>query len=488
MRALTLGMLSTVILACGCASSPEAALTGSSTQRAPAAGWAGIQARTIVLRARRDLPKAQTSMRVVGARDVGWNAPEGLKVVVVEFKRPGADRPAAAYVLSPWQRLWWMGTGLDVPAVVSVNRYSMVIRRTIGLDRTAAGKRVARRADAMVRDLLSVAACEHGTQIGHPPGASPVAMHPSAIQPKPYYRFRRYYVGLHLPDVKPGKPFSADKTAWDHLTARRVFLLTRHKADPKAPGPVVRFDFYPPADVLRTRPRPPLPGEQVLAPGTDLTAASAKMDRGLQKVFGDASTALLKLRDPADTKAREAIVQQSLPELKKVIFAHPAHTGPAHAAGAAALEKARRRVGLLVISGRIESCETGSWRVGPLVYRPSVVDALRKLPAATPANLPALLDAFDKYAAAAKAARGRGPLPSDVGLLLAETGDRIRTVVLRGPSKQVRAILAKKLKGTKDLRYRAWDLRIEDPGGKHIHRAGKPVEIVVSPDAPGPAG
>ncbi len=218
------------------------------------------------------------------------------------------------------------------------------------------------------------------------------------------------------------------------------------------------------------------------------------MDRGLQKVFGDAATAVLKLRNPSDDKARETILRQSLPELEKIIFAYPGHTGPAHAAGGAAFEKARDRLRRLIFKGQLDCCGTGSWQVGPLLYRPDLLDELRKLPRATPANLPGLLDAFGKYQALAKAKPGMEPtmvgryMPSDPELLLAEVGDRIRTVASRGPRDKLGAIFEKRLKGKKTLQYDGFHLWIEDPGGTHIRHAAVPVNIIIrlgAADRPG---
>ncbi len=489
MRSLSVITASVLVLVSGYVSSARAGAVAAPAALAPAAGWVKVQGQTIVLNAMVSMPKTNVTMHVGPALAAGWNAPEGFDVVTVAFRLKGADKPAAVYVLSPWQRMWWIGTGVEPPNVISVNRYSVVIRRVAGQDQSPAGLKVAKQADKLMRDILSVSACGRGTQIGHSPWASPLAAGPAAIKPKPVFRFRRYYVWFDYPAVKPGKPFSADETPWDHLAANRMLLLTRSKADPKAPEVVVRYDLYPPAKIIRTRRRPPMPDEQRLAPGTDLAAASAKMDRGLQKVFGQTATAVVKLQDPSDNKARKAILTQSLPELKTVIFAYPGHTGPAHSAGEAAFEKARDRLRRLIFEGQLDCCETGSWQVGPLLYRPGLLDKLRNLPPATLADLPGLLDAFGKYQALANDKPGMTPtmvgryMPSGPELLLAEVGDRIRTVASRGLRGNHREILEKKLKGKKTLQYNGFRLWIEDPGGKHIRQATTPVKITIVLDA-----
>lgn len=88
---------------------------------------------------------------------------------------------------------------------------------------------------------------------------------------------------------------------------------------------------------------PPDPGEQRLAPEVDLKGAGQRMRTAKLNLFLQALQAALAAKDQS-VAGRKAIWQQHLPALKQIIFAYPGHSGPAHAAGASAYEKASREL------------------------------------------------------------------------------------------------------------------------------------------------
>ncbi len=85
------------------------------------------------------------------------------------------------------------------------------------------------------------------------------------------------------------------------------------------------------------------PGEQHLAPEVDLKGAGQRMRTAKLNLFLQALQAALAAKDQSLAN-RKAIWRKHLPALKQIIFAYPGHSGPAHAAGASAYEKASREL------------------------------------------------------------------------------------------------------------------------------------------------
>ncbi len=472
------------------AAPPQDVPAATPAPKAQAPTWAEVLGRSIVLEARRSIREAEVSMSMEPVDAGGWRGEANARAVKIEFRRRAAKHPAAVYLLSPWQRLSWKGAGSPAPKIVTVTSRAVVLGPIAGEDYSSEGKKLIERCTAIIKQMAAETMCERGTQIGSYRGSSPAAVAPEAIKETPVYQLKPYYIRIDYPPsgIRPGTRRSA--AGWSAMVHKRMLLVTEQRADPKAPGLVISYQWFPPAKIIRTRPRPFDPGEQHLSPDVDLEAEGAKLDLALCRVFDDGASRLLHLDDPDDREKRLAAYQSLLPALKKAVFSYPGHTGPAHAAGESALEAAQRELKDLMLKGVFRSYEKDHWPATLPVYRPELIETLSALPPARFEDLAELLDHFKRYRKQAQTHPGawsknphpalkeeRAYKPSAEEVLLAEIGDRIRTVIAGGPRKSVLEVVGKSMPGAKGLAYKGFDFSIHDPLGKHAYRSSGPVEV-----------
>jgi hypothetical protein len=228
----------------------------------------------------------------------------------------------------------------------------------------------------------------------------------------------------------------------------------------------------------------PLPGEQRPAPDVDLTAERRRMDADLRAIFLARVKQARGLKDPS-TAARRKVLREALPSVKKAVFSYTGHTGPAHAAGAQAYDKARRDLAVVLGLDPATTAEVHFPDYRPkttpdtaLDLRPDLGADFGKLPPATLSSLPALVKALEqaKRAAAAdpgKWTKGRLELgadrqqyvPSRPDLRAAEVGDRLRSVVASNKPADVKAALTKAGIAARQVKYNRFTFRHVDVMG-----------------------
>lgn len=431
--------------------------------------WAEVMGRCIVLQARRTLPDAEVRLRTDNDPAGGWNLDEGSAATTITFAVRGSRKTAVSYVISPWQSLWWHGAGAPEPRVVTVNRYAVVLGPIPGTATGEGPDRLRAKALAMVRGQVGAVTCELGWRADPQPARTPREREPI----EKGTLFRPYYVRME-------RPTPADSTAslgtrgdprWAGALQRRMLLVIRRKNDPKAPGTVLRHEWYAPTDVDRSRPRPPDPTEQHPAPEVDLEAERRRMHQGILHLFAGAVTRALAGDE------RKTIVSESQPKLKEAIVSYAGHTGPATAAGEAALQRWKERLHDLVVDETFWPPPRDYWPSTLTAYRPELIEKLWQLPMAT-APTKDLLRAFRRLAELAEKHRGTpsaeaGGTPSDEELLLAELGDRLRTAVATtGPTAST--------PGGKTLNFDAYTFVVTHPLRSTRTRAARgPVRISI---------
>ena len=120
------------------------------------------------------------------------------------------------------------------------------------------------------------------------------------------------------------------------------------------------------ATILRTTKRIYAPYgikiEMASAQSLLLTAAQrAIFDRALSNAF--------RFDNKFVKEDRQQIVENQLANLKKAIFAHPGHSGPAHAAGAGAFEQAKHQLEQLLVEGQFPAFDKNHWAASLSTYR-----------------------------------------------------------------------------------------------------------------------
>ncbi len=226
------------------------------------------------------------------------------------------------------------------------------------------------------------------------------------------------------------------------------------------------------------------PAEQRLEPGVDLKAAGRQMDGRLRGIFGDAIRRA-RLSEDISEGARRKILREAHPAVRKAVFDYPGHSGPAFAAGAAALEG---RMGDLARMLALDPSTTPEVRFPgyepktsldtALDLRPGLGSAFRALPPASLSELPKLLGLLD--VAKEEAAKGPGRWvdgqiqlgadqrqyePSDAELRAAEIGDRIRRVVGEASAEALRHVLSRAEITATKVEYKRFEFR-------HVHVMG----------------
>lgn len=480
-----LGKISAVLLVALLMSSP----IGNSICRAgrPSGGseghvmsWAELYGNAVVLRAGSVMPEAGVTVKAGPADLGGWFGKKENEIMGVEFRRKGTRKGSLLYLLAPWQRLKWKGTGVGHPGIVTVTRHLVVLGPIISDDYRAGGRDFLERSRSLIEDLIMKDLCEMGTRVGPLPSASTTAVGRGPAGDSSTCLFRPYYIRISYAGNKVRTLGARGTYSWGELVERRMLLVTRVKNDPKAPGEVVTYDFYPPKRVNRTRPFPPDPAEQRLSPDIDLKTEGKKLDRALRSVFGDALTKVLSDKDRAGTGSFNMDVYNSmLKRLEHAVFSYAGHTGPGYAAGATAFEEEKSRLKGLLIDNILPDCERGYWPASPVAFRPGLLESLRVLPTATAGSLPALFNEFDRLRRIVEGKGRKDHIPSDDELLLAEVGDRIRTVLEREPASVLKKVLKGEVLESMPLHYKGYELRIEDPLRSHVPRFRGPVMIKI---------
>jgi hypothetical protein len=467
-----------------------------------APGWHVIMGKAVLLHARHSMPNTAITMREGAVKAGGWNSDGKTSAVRVIFERKGQGAAKVEYLISPWQRLSWKGLEAHAPKIVTVNKHAIVLGPIVS-NPDDASKKLAALSLVIMEDLAGKSFCDKGTADGIDHNTSTSAVHPALVAPRVIHRFKPYHVVVDYPwtflseaqrnraalpanfKSPPWQLPKQDEASWSHVVSDRMLLLIMRKRDPKAPGGMIRFEFIKAAKVDRSRPQRFDRGEQRLAPGTDLAGASRKLDQQIRAITSDALDHAFRFDNKLVAKERKQIVKDRLNALKKAIFAHPAHSGPAHAAGAGAYEGAARQLEALLVDEVFPAFDEGHWSNSLIAYAPNLVDDLAKLPPAQMDRLGDLADAFTKYAKQAKAKPGMHPArvgsysPSDDELMLAEVGDRIRAVVKRGPRKEASKILAGKMPRATELKYQGYRLWANHPDKVHPKSAYTGVEITV---------
>ncbi len=271
----------------------------------------------------------------------------------------------------------------------------------------------------------------------------------------------------------------------------------------------------PPSD-SRDAPPPTREPEQRLAPGTDLAAPTARLQAAAQELEAQG-----RRRVAAGEPARK-VLDDLLPALCRAVFAHPALSGPAHAAGSAELGRraarlaealglpasVRQELDLAAVEARAEegarspspSLEEAARSHRPKVtpdtaldYRPRLARAFEALPPAALSALPALLAALESQQKAAAASPGTrrsgnpalgGPadeyVPSDAELLAAELGDRARDVVSGAAPPDLARALAQGNVVPRRITYRRFSFEHADVmGSGRFFFASEPAEATV---------
>jgi len=217
---------------------------------------------------------------------------------------------------------------------------------------------------------------------------------------------------------------------WSSVVSERMSVIVGH-----GPGKQIRISCFPPAKINRTSPEPFDPSEQRLAPKHDLAASAREMDQALCRAFHKAVKRSVVAKDETE---RLQILKDTYPSLKKAVFSYAGHSGPAYASGAFAMIKWRRRLSRLLLKETLW-VDKDYWPRTLISYNPELIPVLRNLPEARAENLVALRRDFKRYQHMAKQASGHSGtalmtwVPTTEELLLAELGDRLRTVLTYSP-------------------------------------------------------
>ncbi len=429
--------------------------------------WAQVLGNTIVLHARHALPDTTVTCEVGISNRHEWIADDYSRVVIVTFTSPGGGY-TSRYVLSPWQHLAWRGLASKRPELITVNRHAIVFGSEIEGDGAERVRTIHERSRAIVVDLVGAEFCNRGTQLGDWSVAAQKAPDTENLAFAPIYRLKPYFLQVDCFVPEPGQPCTGPES-WGSVVQDRVLIAMGH-----GPGLAFRIDCFPPDSVDRSRPRPFDPSEQMLAPGTDLKGARERMEQALCSIFDRAVKRALDA-DGDDERLRAKIIEDALPALEQAVFAFPAHSGPAHAAGAAALGLWHERLSDLLLNEEFWSHDKGHWPENLLSYDITLIEELRRLPVARANQFQSLLAAFHRYhqlavkLAGTAAAELGSFTPSTEALLCAELGDRVRTVLARDPS----------AKG--DLRvssYTGYRFGVSHPlEGSRVHQAYGPISV-----------
>jgi hypothetical protein len=475
------------------ASAPAVPGTGDQSEPVGSVSWAEILGRAVVLSARNHFEDTEVSLDIGRVDAGGWYGAEDVSSCEITFRRRGAEDAAASYIIAPWQRLSWKGTGvIEEPSVITVTEHAIVLGPIIGSDQGPLAKRLVEQSYRHVADMVDESQYEDGTTAGGTkPGDSSIAMPPELVKPEAICLFKPCYVRLEYPSGPPILVAKRDKDAFGAVVDKRMLLVIQERDDPKAPGQVIQYEWFPPTPIDRSRPRPFDPGEQRLAPEVDLRAAGMELDRSLREVIGGAQARVASLGE-STRSTRLGVYEAALPALEEAIFAYPGHTGPAYAAGASALEYWQEWLRSLLLEFDFTHDVEGYWPATLPVYRPDLIEQIRTLPPAGSEYLPELLQLFVRCESLAKERPGRWnedpPAatgesrtyePSAEELLLAELGDRIRTVLRTMPADSTAAIIATSAPGLTSLSYEGFDFHIHDPLGDHIYWVSEPSEISV---------
>lgn len=454
--------------------------------------WVEIFGKSIVLHARHSIPTAEITMSVGPVDEGGWRGENDVRAVKLVFRHKGAKLPAAIYLLSPWQKLSWKGTGVGHPEVVTVTKHAVVLGPIEGGDYSKDGKGILGKSLVVVEDMAMKEMCERGTQIGSQPVNSPSAIHPALIKETPIYKFKPYYLWINYPSDYGRIITSTDDASWSAIVQKCMLLVTQERGDPKAPGLVVTYKWFPPARINRTRPRPFDPGEQRLAPDVDMDAEYKKLDLDMRKVFGNAVNWILSSEDSYHEGKRQVMYEAMLPALKEAIFSYPGHTGPAYTAGGAAYDFTKHELKELMLDEVFRSYDKGHWPETLPFFRPELIETLRVMPPATLQGLPELIGEFarlqkniegnpEQLEEVFDPVRDRTYSPSSQELQLAEIGDRIRTVIETVSDGKDFKMLRELIADKKPFIYNGFEYSIVDPLGSHVYQSSYPVPISINP-------
>ncbi len=353
--------------------------------------------------------------------DAGWRGAASGQTLALTF-RAGRGGKSVRFFLIPWQSM--SGTGRPEAPFITVAREALVFGPSH--NRTLEPKLFAAIRTA-VMDAVDHEGGRRKSSVPAPSLPAPLAVIRAVS--------RTHYVDYQLGAL----PKTLARAPLARLAPGRMIRL----APAKAGG---ARHWIAPAPYVRKKPAKRDPGEQRLASSVDLKVAGRRLDRAKRTLFDKTLSRALASDGKAGT--REKLFRVALPDLERMIFRHPGHSGPAHAAGAAAYERARLRLARFLALPRdtavvvFPDYRPKLTRDSLSDYRPSLAPKIASLTPATLAGLAGLVRVLEGYRAAARQNPGswqnghiylggnsREYRPSDAELMAFAAGSRIEQVL-----------------------------------------------------------
>lgn len=413
------------------------AVHSSSAVEPPVAEWIEVTAQAIKVHARAAFGyRVQISTAWRPVEEIGWSGKPGAKALAVTFSLAAAKpKPVVVYYLVPWQSL--SRTGDDLGHFITVTGQILVFGPYRGRHLTSAQRKLARASEKIVFAATDRDDNERQIRASVPQLADDFGQRDAVV--------KRHYVAFnisHLPTYQV-----AHGTLAAVATGKMILLST---------GGVTPTHHW-----IAPSPRAPSPsGGKAAAGGINAMAPpTGRLDRDVRALFSETLKRALKTAG-TNSAARQPIFRQALRGLEAVILNHPNHQGPAYAAGAVALQKARRRLArMMAVPNRVAEVRSRGYqpKLAPdnvLDYRPSLRPQLAEIPPAEVGALPKLIDALNFYKARANrnpgqwrngridlGANAKEYSPSNDELLAAVAGERIAEVAKTAVPTEIRNVL-----------------------------------------------
>ncbi len=447
----------------------------------PAPSWARITADAVALRVRErheDVRCEVHEVLLLGTEETdAWSSSGEAPALLLRLFLAAAPRHRIEFLVTPWRRMSWRGSALAQPRVFTISDTTMVIGPLGKSEQQVEEDEFGRDMVALMQDLLGTAPTERG--------ARTLLEDETLLIEAPH--------SLHLVQQVPPAVAAATtvnflhEQNWAWVNEQRALVVEIvHENDAGTPSATDdsyrRLEIYPPLPLVRDRPvraargKQRDRGEQQLAPGVDLAAASEQLDEDLRRLYGS----VLHDRLARDVAADEPLDPETLEALRTVVFAHPAHSGPAHAAGQAVFARALDDLRQLLSPGRMPAQDPDFWPSTLTAFDPAVLKRLPLLPPPRSDRITSLATEWvhrQREAAAAPGVWSNALSPADRArlgiervyrptlpeLMLAELGDRIRHVARTDGSQLVRIALREAGVERDDRTYRAFRFAVSGP-------------------------
>ncbi len=467
-------------LAFGCTPAEETPAplerVGATSLRTTADGWASVQAHASVLLRQYKLPELSVDIQQITLETIGWSGPPKTAVWQIRFAAETSSRPIASYVVCPWQRMGQSsspGTADPKPwGVFSINKYSVVLCPQPDLEQNSREKGLARKVAKVMDTLFSITASK---QVKQRAAQSSETTAKSEGTPIVDLEFMPFHLRCTLESRSTGSSL-ADTSGgqWSSLVSRRVLELVRTKRNPDGTNTTTGIELYPPAEINRTRPQAKKADPQDSYPSARVRRDRALLDRKIAKIYAESIRTLLSHEDRASQSESINQHDQTLPRLESTIKKHPEHAGAGAAKGNEVFQAHKTQLHKLFAEGLFDCLPTEPSPITALEYRPSLLPTLVALPTPTRVDLAKLSRAFKKYRDISLLSWDNEE-PSNAAIILAEIGDRMRTVVGLSPRPVIRSLFSIVMPGIETLTYPGFEFPTPDLQTDPKHSTSLPV-------------